>query len=79
MTSNPILCFYANVTGKLQLARVQTQPCFERLVFPNEKFMFEALPEGILEIYTYTTSGITLLKNVVCQDLQVRQKDAGKR
>jgi hypothetical protein len=41
--------------------------------------MFEALPEEVLGIYTYTTSGITLLKNVVCQDIQVHQRDAGKR
>ena len=80
MTSTEfILCFYVNATRKLQLARLQGESSFERLVFPSEKFMFEALPEGVLEIYTYTTSGITLLENVVCRDLQVRQKEAGKR
>jgi hypothetical protein len=78
-TTDSILCFYHNPTGKLQLARLLCQSSFERLVFPGEKFMFEALPEGTLEIYTYTKSGISLLENVVCQDLQVHQKDAGKR
>ncbi len=78
-TTDSILCFYQNSTGKLQLARVQSQPSLERLVFPGEKFMFEALPDGVLEIYTYTTSGMTLLKNVICQDLQVHQKDASTR
>jgi hypothetical protein len=76
---DPILCFYINSTDKLQLAQLQSHSSFERLVFPGEKFMFEALPEEVLGIYTYTTSGITLLKNVVCQDIQVHQRDAGKR
>lgn len=76
-TSDSILCFYKNSTRKLQLVRLP-QSSFERLVFPGEKFMFEALPDGSLEIYTYTTTGISLLEKLVCQDLQVRQKDASK-
>lgn len=36
--------------------------------------MFEALPEELLEIYTYTATGLQLLQTTACEQLQVLQR-----
>lgn len=74
MTS--ILCYYTNSTRYIQQIRLQQNPhlSLDRLVFPGEKFIFEALPEGALEIYTYTASGLQLLQTIACLRLQVLQR-----
>ena len=60
MTS--ILCYYINASSQLQQIRLQKNEhsALDRMVFPGEKLIFEALPEALLEIYTYTTTGSQL-------------------
>ncbi|BAU09646.1 hypothetical protein LEP3755_01170 [Leptolyngbya sp. NIES-3755] len=74
MTS--ILCYYSNQSRLIQQIRLQTNPhsSLDRIVFPGEKFIFEALPEGLLEIYTYTATGLQLLQTIACEQLQVLQR-----
>ena len=45
---NSILCCYVNVTSNIQVARITNIPnwYFERVVFPGQRLMFEALPEA---------------------------------
>jgi hypothetical protein len=49
-----ILCSYKNQTPTLQIIRIANIPnwYFERVVFPGELLLFEALPEAVLEIYS---------------------------
>ncbi len=74
MTS--ILCYYTNASSQLQQIRLQGNAhlLLDRIVFPGEKFIFEALPEGALEIYTYGATGLQLLQTIACQRLQVLQR-----
>lgn len=72
MTS--ILCYYTNRSKAVQQIRLQKDSSLDRIVFPGEKFMFEALPEGLLEIYTYTATGLQLLQTIACEQLQVLQR-----
>jgi len=74
MTS--ILCYYTNQSRLIQQIRLEKNPhsSLDRIVFPGEKFMFEALPEGLLEIYTYTATGLQLLQTIACEQLQVLQR-----
>lgn len=74
MTS--ILCYYTNRSNSIQQVQLQTNPqlSLDRIVFPGEKFMFEALPEGLLEIYTCTATGLHLLQTIACEQLQVLQR-----
>lgn len=74
MTS--ILCYYTNASRQLQQIRLQENAdlSLDRIVFPGEKFIFEALPEGALEIYTYTATGLQLLQTIACPRLQVLQR-----
>ncbi len=48
-----ILCSYKNRTPTVQIIRITNIPnwYFERVVFPGELLLFEALPEAVLEIY----------------------------
>lgn len=49
-----VFCCYVNVTLQLQIVRIANIPKFslERVVFPGERLMFEALPDAKLEIYS---------------------------
>jgi Domain of unknown function (DUF1830) len=70
MTS--ILCYYFNASRTIQQIQLHTAtPSLDRMVFPGEKIMFESLPEDLLEIYTYTTSGLQLFQTIACSQLEV--------
>jgi hypothetical protein len=70
---SPVLCYYKNTTQKIQVARISniTNYRFERLVFPEEQLLFEAVPEAELEIHTATQIGATLFDKILCSRLQV--------
>jgi hypothetical protein len=46
--TNRILCYYYNDTQRTKLVRITNIPnwYFERVVFPGERLLFEALPEA---------------------------------
>lgn len=64
-----ILCLYINTTREIQIIRITDIPNlhWERIVFPGQRLMFEAVPEAKLEIQTSET--VTSL--VSCQQLRV--------
>lgn len=72
--SCPFLCSYRNTTNQIQIARICNIPSwyFERVVFPGQVLIFEALPEAELEIHTGTTVGSILADKILCSRLQVR-------
>jgi hypothetical protein len=70
--SNHILCYYENATSQVQIARIVNIPnwLFERVVFPRQRLLFEALPEALLEVRNSTST--SLLDQIPCLRLQVR-------
>lgn len=66
-----ILCCYVNVTHHIQLIRIPNIPnlYLERVVFPGQRLMFEAVPEANLEILN--SQNIILV--VPCQNLLVTE------
>ncbi|MGB7443711.1 MAG: DUF1830 domain-containing protein [Coleofasciculaceae cyanobacterium] len=68
-----ILCCYVNGTSNTLVAKVTNIPNwrFERVVFPNERFLFEAPPTAELEIHRNTPSGKVLSDKVTCNYLRV--------
>ncbi|NJR49687.1 MAG: DUF1830 domain-containing protein [Leptolyngbyaceae cyanobacterium CSU_1_3] len=74
--TDQILCYYVNATTQLQIAQIVNIPGlqFQRLVFPNQRFLFEATSGAILEIYIDTTQNSTPLKQIACAQLQVNQR-----
>ncbi|NDJ19273.1 DUF1830 domain-containing protein [Myxacorys almedinensis] len=73
----PIFCYYTNSTNQLQIAKLANASGFtlERVVFPQQRILFEALPSALIKIYIYSkTDGVTLLDAILCEKLQVLSK-----
>lgn len=72
---NSILCCYVNVTSNIQVARITNIPnwYFERVVFPGQRLMFEALPEAALEIHTGMMASAILSDTISCQTICVKE------
>jgi hypothetical protein len=70
-----ILCCYVNATSKAQIARITNIPNWylEHVVFPGERFFFEALPEAELEIYQSLGNGEIIGDRLGCDRLKVEE------
>lgn len=68
-----ILCCYVNATSHIQIARITNIPnwYFERVVFPGQRLVFEALPEALLEIHTGMMASAILSDKIPCDRLCV--------
>lgn len=71
--SEQILCYYVNTTSTIQIARIANVPnwYFERVVFPSQRLLFEAMPEAQLEIHTSVTPSETLSDRILCKYLRI--------
>ncbi len=75
--SDPILCYYANTTTTLQRAFLSgvTRQDFERVIFPQQRILFEANSDACLEVHTCSAAGETTVHQIPCAQLQVHQTD----
>lgn len=76
-SSDRILCCYVNATSQIQVARITDVPnwYFERVVFPGQRLMFEAVPEAHLEIHTGMMASAILSDTIPCSSLCVREEE----
>lgn len=67
------LCCYENKTNKVQIGRISNIPhwFFERVIFPNQRLIFEAPLEAELEIYTGEMMSAILAERISCDRLQI--------
>lgn len=67
------LCCYVNATSKIQIARITNVPdwYFERVVFPGQRLMFEAVETAMLEIHTGMMASSILSDTIPCKRLLV--------
>lgn len=72
---NCLLCSYVNVTSQIQIARITNIPnwYFERVVFPGQRLVFEALSEALLEIHTGMMASAILSDTIPCYRLRVKE------
>jgi hypothetical protein len=70
---DPMVCCYVNVTSRIQVARITNIPnwYFERVVFPGQRLVFEALPDALLEIHCGMMASAILADTIPCDRLQV--------
>lgn len=70
-----ILCCYVNATSKIQVARITNVNhwYFERVVFPGQRLVFEAIPEAMLEIHTGMMASAILSDTIPCKRLAVSE------
>ncbi len=68
-----LLCCYVNATSKIQIARITNVPdwYFERVVFPGQRLMFEAVKMAMLEIHTGMMASSILSDTIPCTRLSV--------
>ncbi|ERT07911.1 hypothetical protein M595_2105 [Lyngbya aestuarii BL J] len=73
--SSQILCCYVNATSQIQIARISNIAnwYFERVVFPGQRLLFEALSEALLEIHTGSMASAILSDRIPCTRLQIDQ------
>lgn len=66
-----ILCCYVNATSQIQVARITNIPSwyFERVVFPGQRLVFEALTQAQLEIHTSMMASAILSDTIPCEQL----------
>jgi hypothetical protein len=71
----PILCYYINDTADTQIIRMVSESVyhFERIVFPEERVLFEAFPESYLEIHSPFPDGVRITRSE-CRLFQVNEK-----
>ncbi len=64
------LCCYINRTNKIQIGRIANidQWYFEKVIFPQQRLLFDAPPEAELEIYANDREETTRIR---CEDLLV--------
>ena len=72
-----IVCCYVNVSSRIQIARISNIPnwYFERVVFPGQRLLFEAVPDAQLEIHTGTMASAILSDRIACHSLQVGSEE----
>lgn len=70
---NSILCCYVNATSHIQIVRITNVSnwYFERVVFPGQRLVFEALPEAMLEIHTGMMASAILSDTIPCDRLSI--------
>ena len=66
-----IICCYVNASSKIQVARITNVPdwYFERVVFPGQRLMFEAIKTAQLEIHTGMMASAILSDTIPCASL----------
>lgn len=71
-----IVCCYLNTTSQIQIIRITNIPnwYFECAVFPNQRLLFEALPEAQLEIHTSMMFSAILSDKIPCKRLHIKNK-----
>jgi Domain of unknown function (DUF1830) len=75
-SNSPCLCCYVNATSQMQIARITNIAnwYFERVVFPGQRLLFEALPEAHLEIHTGMMASSILSDTIPCVDLRLAEE-----
>lgn len=70
-----IICSYINATNFIQIVRITniTNWYFERVVFPQQHLLFEALPDAQLEIHTSEIATAIVTDKIKCELLQIHE------
>lgn len=77
---DPTVCCYVNATSQIQIARITNVPnwYFERVVFPGQRLVFEAIPAALLEIHTGMMASAILSDTIPCHRLAVNPEPSAE-
>ena len=70
--SGQITCQYINHTSKLQIVRIENVAnwYFERVVFPGQHLVFQAVSEAVLGVHTSEMATTILADRIPCNKLR---------
>ena len=70
-TATPVLCYYTNTRDRVQVIRLDdgSDRNWQRVVFPRERLMFDALATAVLEVYEGGEDGDRLFERLDCREL----------
>ncbi|GEM_PF-3561881 len=76
-TPASILCCYVNATSKMQIARITNVQnwYFERVVFPGQRLIFEAVSTAQLEIHCGMMASAILSDTIPCDRLRIPDEE----
>ena len=71
-----IVCCYVNATSQMQIVRITniSNWYFERVVFPGQRLVFEAVSDALLEIHCGTIASAILSDTIPCDRLRVHDE-----
>jgi hypothetical protein len=75
---SPVLCCYVNATSSIQIIRITDVPgwYFERVVFPGQRLIFEAIGQAHLEVHTGMMASSILSDTIACARLAMGVEDS---
>jgi hypothetical protein len=78
--SGKILCIYDNLSSASRVVRITNLPGqhFERTVMPHQRFIFETVPEALLEIWGGGSMGCLIEDRIACDRLAVSNQRGGR-
>ncbi len=78
--NDSILCCYVNATSAIQIARITYIPnwYFERVDFPGQRLVFEAISQALLEIHTGMMASAILSDTIPCTRLGINQQSTAE-
>ena len=78
--SDRVLCCYVNATSKVQIARISNIAnwYFERVVFPGQRLVFEAVHEAAVEIHSGMMASAILSDTIPCERLMLHELEIPK-
>lgn len=70
-----LLCCYVNATSQIQVVRITNVAnwYFERVVFPGQRLMFQAVADALLEIHTGMMASSILSDRIPCHKLCIQE------
>lgn len=71
-----LVCCYLNATSQIQVARITNVAnwYFERVVFPGQRLVFEAVPNAQLEIHTGMMASSIISDTIPCEQLSLQDQ-----
>jgi len=75
-----LVCCYINGTSTIQIARITNIPnwYFERVVFPGQRLLFEAVTGALLEIHTGMMASAILSDSIPCEELSINMQESAE-
>ncbi len=80
-SSESFLCYYSNQSSRIQIIRITNIPNFylERVVFPGQRLVFEAVENARLEVHTSDRITTIITDVIPCEQLSCNNRQTSEK